>query len=127
MTLSTALRYWAPLVVYCAAIFAASALPAGRMAFDLFPHADKLIHAAEYGILGVLALRAAGPGLPGMLLRSEAVLVAVLFSLAYGALDEVHQSYVPGRAMDFVDLVADVTGAGIAASAYGRLRVPALA
>ena len=118
-----ALRYWLPLCAYCGAIFVLSSQPAGRVALELFPHADKLFHVVQYALLGALSLRALGPGLPGLLGRTEAVAAALLFCLAYGALDEVHQSYVPGREMDFLDLAADMLGAALAAVAYGRLRM----
>ena len=118
-------RYWAPVAGYCAAIYAVSSIPAKRVAFTLFPHADKVIHALEYGLLGILVVRAFGLGTGGMLRRSEAVAAAVFFCVAFGALDEVHQSYVPGRSLEFLDLFADVGGASLAALAYAKRMIPA--
>ncbi len=40
--------------------------------------------------------------------------LAVLMALAYGAVDEWHQSWVPGRAASWADLAADLAGAVIA-------------
>jgi len=111
---------WGPLVLYCATIYLLSAGTPSAPPLP-FPHADKLLHLAEYALLGVLAARAFGPGTRGLLGRGESVVAVVLFATCYGALDEVHQSYVPGRQMDFADLLADVTGAGIAALAVSRL------
>ena len=38
--------------------------------------------------------------------------MAVIGTMAlWGALDEVHQEWIPGRAMDSADLAADVAGA----------------
>jgi VanZ family protein len=43
--------------------------------------------------------------------------VAVLLTVLYGASDEFHQSFVPSRQMDVMDLVADGAGAAAAAGA----------
>jgi VanZ family protein len=37
---------------------------------------------------------------------------------AYGALDEIHQAYVPGRSPDFSDLAWDVAGGLTGVTAY---------
>ncbi len=37
-------------------------------------------------------------------------LASLVFSLAYAASDEVHQSFVPGREMSLMDWVADAVG-----------------
>jgi len=78
----------------------------------LFLH-DKLLHAAEYAVLGGLlahALRFAG--VP----PRRALIAAVLLASAFGATDEFHQSFVPGRSADVADWVADTLGAAIGAS-----------
>ena len=36
---------------------------------------------------------------------------AFIFSAAYGVLDEYHQSFVPGRSVEFYDFLADCGGA----------------
>lgn len=115
------LRYWLPISLYCGLIYSLSAQPVWRLTLPSFFMADKLLHLTEYAILGVLACRAFGPGTRGLLNRREAILVTFLFSLAYGALDEVHQSFVPGRMLDFGDLVADVLGASVAGTAWWKL------
>lgn len=77
-------------------------------------HFDKLLHAGAFGVLGALATiglrRAFG-------LRVEvAAVVAVLASTLFGALDEWHQSFVPGRDVSAGDLAADAVGALLAAT-----------
>ena len=119
------LLHWAPMIGYCATIYALSSIPGGKVALELFEGADKLIHAIEYGLLGLLTARALGNGTPWRLTRAEAVTGAALFCLAFGALDEIHQSYVPGRFSDFMDLFADVGGGTLAAAVYGRFAVGA--
>lgn len=64
---------------------------------------DKLIHAGLYAVLAALWLWAR-PGKP-----SQALALASL----YGAVDEWHQSWVPGRSADAWDWLADTAGASL--------------
>ena len=70
--------------------------------FDLTPPFDKLYHAGNFGVLGILLYLATGR-----------VYLAVLLASLYGVSDEVHQAYVPGRSADMLDWVADTVGAGV--------------
>lgn len=71
---------------------------------------DKIVHFAVYGLLATLVCRL-GNG------RRAAVWSLVLVS-AYGASDEWHQSYVPGRSMELMDWIADTLGASVAIALY---------
>jgi VanZ family protein len=65
-------------------------------------------HLAAYGLLAALvwwALRGMGTRYPA----TGALLLAVL----YGASDELHQSFVPGRTMTINDLLVDLIGASL--------------
>ncbi len=103
---------WAVVAAYMAAIFAASSgpgapLPPGR-------NLDKVLHAGAFGVLAVIAAWALTRGR----LRAatgRALLVAWLIATVYGALDETHQYFVPGRQADPADLAADALGALAAA------------
>lgn len=71
---------------------------------------DKVVHAGLYGVLAGLwawALQA---------VRRPWRLAGLAWTLAtiFGALDEVHQGFVPGRSRDPMDLLADATGAALA-------------
>ncbi|MBI3182286.1 MAG: VanZ family protein [Myxococcales bacterium] len=106
-----------------AAIFALSAredLPGLSL-----PGIDKVAHFAEYALLGALVSRATlGYGLE----RLRAVAVALGVCAAYAISDELHQAFVPGRATEVLDLVADVLGAGAGAIGWyaaGRRRASA--
>jgi VanZ family protein len=75
---------------------------------------DKLLHAGAYAVLGALvaaAFRAWGLG------AGRAVSLAMLVAAAYGATDEWHQAYVPGRDADPLDWTADAAGAALGAAA----------
>jgi VanZ family protein len=105
---------WAPAVVWAAIIFALSslsALPAAPGGFT-----DKHAHLIVYGVLGALLVW-------GLTDRSLArttwrtAAAAVVLAILYGASDEWHQSFVPGREVSALDLAADAAGAAIAAVA----------
>lgn len=71
---------------------------------------DKLVHAAVFGLLAALwfwARRsAAGDRRAGW--------TAVALTVLWGALDEGHQAFVPGRSADLLDFAADAAGAVLA-------------
>jgi len=71
---------------------------------------DKPIHWLAYLGLAVLVVRALAGGLPRRISLGVAA-AAVAITIAYGATDEVHQLFVPGRTGDVYDLMADAAGA----------------
>jgi VanZ family protein len=95
-----------------AAIFVVSSIPDVQTIPGGFP--DYTAHSAEYLVLSALLVRA--------IARAEwrrvtwrAALLAILASTAYALTDEWHQSFVPGRASEWRDVVSDAAGASIAA------------
>jgi hypothetical protein len=96
--------------------------------FPFLPRAlldeDKLLHAGGFALLGAFLRFAVVRVQPAR----RALGVAVLLAALYGATDELHQRFVPGRSADPFDWAADVVGAvaGAAlASAFLRRRVGA--
>ena len=84
---------------------------------------DKTLHVAAYFVFGLLCLRATHGGFGP--LRGWPTAAALALALAYGGLDEWHQSWVPGRTPSVLDWVADGAGAGLACAAvalWNRLR-----
>lgn len=104
------LLLWAPVVAYMVLIFFASSLSDPPTPSDV---SDKSLHLSAYFVLGVLTLRAVLGGLPARVTRRGAAL-ALLIAIGYGAFDELHQSFVPGRTADVVDLFADSVGVAAA-------------
>ncbi|MBW2108783.1 MAG: hypothetical protein JRI36_08975, partial [Deltaproteobacteria bacterium] len=51
------IRYWLPVIVYCAAIFVQSCFPSPRAVPSIW-NLDKAVHFVAYGVLGVLFYRA---------------------------------------------------------------------
>jgi VanZ family protein len=109
----TSHRLWRRLVwpvLVAALIVVASSR--SRVSGPDIPHLDKVTHFAVYGLLGTLLCRV-GTG-------ARAAVGAVLLASVFGASDEWHQSFVPGRTAEFADWVADTLGAVVGAVAYTR-------
>lgn len=105
---------WGPPLAWMAVIFAASSitdvpeLPGGFSA--------PVGHFVGYAVLSLLVVRAlTGNRWTGVTWR--VALSAVLVSTAYGISDEWHQSFVPGREPDPLDVLVDAAGASSAAGA----------
>lgn len=111
--MSRRLAAWVPAIAWAALLFFLSSresLPAPRL-----PHFDKVAHFGAYLVLGALLALAAD--------RSRLPLwVAILLGIAYGASDEVHQMFVPGRTSSLGDLAADAAGVLVAVLCYARGR-----
>jgi VanZ family protein len=67
-------------------------------------------HVVAYAGLAVLVVRALAGGMPPHVTRPIAVR-ALVITIAYGISDEFHQSFVPGRTSDVLDVIADAAGA----------------
>ena len=98
-----ALGRWGPPIAYAALLLGASSQPTagGPDAYGL----DKAIHAAAYGVLGLLSRRAMGATLAPPL-----VVVTIAIGITVGVADEWIQSHVPGRNASGWDLLADAIG-----------------
>lgn len=107
--MNSALRAWAPSVVWAALIFFASAQSA--VPVPLQRGTDKLAHFAVYAVFGALLgyardrqrLHWLGP---------------LALGLLYAASDEWHQSLVPGRTAEWGDWVADALGVAAGLGLY---------
>jgi VanZ family protein len=104
------------LALWCAASWKLSSErdPASYVGVDLeLP--DKLVHGIEYAAGGFLAAAAfLGER------RSRTWIAALAFCVAWGALDEFHQSFVPGRDATVADLAADAAGGALGALVFVR-------
>lgn len=108
---------WAAVAAYAAFIFWTSSLtPRVRLDPVLLKfRIDWSAHVLEYGLFGVLLARAFALTWAGAKGRGL-VLAVVAVGALYGATDEYHQSFVPGREPDPTDLCADAVG--LAAGAF---------
>jgi VanZ family protein len=106
------LRRWAPAGLWAALIFALSSIsglpaPPGGLT-------DKHAHLITYGVLCACLVWGLTDRAPARTTWGIAAAAAAL-SVLYGASDEWHQSFVPGRHTSALDLAADAVGAVLAA------------
>jgi VanZ family protein len=81
---------------------------------SLFHSQDFYLHIFEYSVLGyLLSIAFASTGL-----RRGTGLYAVLFTLLYGASDELHQVFVPLRDPSLGDIIADSLGGALGMFVY---------
>jgi VanZ family protein len=107
---------WALVVAWMAVVFFFSSLSHLGTAARV---PDWISHPIEYGVGAVLVCRALESGRRRPLTVSAA-LTATLLTTAYGVTDEYHQSFVPGRTSDPLDVVKDLAGAAGACVLYRR-------
>ncbi len=103
---------WAPVGLYMALIFVASAQSDVQLPDRT---SDKVVHALVYAPLSMLIVRALARGLPRRI-DLETALIAVGVTVAYGVSDEWHQLFVEGRSADRADVLADAVGGFIGAA-----------
>jgi VanZ family protein len=78
------------------------------------PYFDKLVHIGLYAMQGLFLYRAVA--WPGRAVFSLLRALAVTGTMAaWGAADELHQHWIPGRSMEGEDVAADITGAAVGA------------
>jgi VanZ family protein len=98
---------------WAAAIFVFSSIPGQKLPMPVgIDYFDKLVHALVFAVLGYLSARA---------LRR--LPLAVLVAVAWGVLDEVHQTFTENREPSVYDALADAIGVVLgAALAHWLLR-----
>ena len=104
--------FWILPLAVAATIVWLSAQSQYPLGLQLPPPMDKFAHASVFGALALvldMALRLNQPSLP-MYRRHLLVFLAVS---GFGATDEWHQYFVPGRSCEFGDWVADSVGGGL--------------
>lgn len=100
-------RWYLPAILWGLTIIILTSIP--RLAPpDLgFEMEDKLAHLVVYFIFQGLLIRGMARG---YFAKGAVILKASLFSLVFGAVDEIHQLFIPGRAGDPFDFIADSIG-----------------
>jgi VanZ family protein len=101
---------WLFPALWCALILIASSIP-DVTAPRTFIARDKIIHFAEYAVLGALTAAAL---MELVSWRGWVRAVAAFgFCIVFGAMDEIYQISISGRASDYLDFVSDGLGAAI--------------
>ncbi len=118
--MSVVLR-WGPALAWMALIFATSSLSSEALESAGAAKASRsapivanqmAVHLIEFGVLAAFLYRALSFR-GGVFVRWVIVVVA---TTAYGASDEFHQSFVPGRYPSWLDIVFDTVGAILGSS-----------
>ena len=111
--------YWLPTIAFAAVIFVGSSLSSSTIEetirdLNWVTLSQELLHAAEFGIFALLIYRLLWhyTGWPFLGLSP----VVLVLTTGYGALDELHQAFVPGRDSSLYDLGWDALGAVLALS-----------
>jgi VanZ family protein len=86
-------------------IVVATSMPSSMVPRQLGP-LDKVAHFSMYAVLAALATAAVRKHRSA----TGALILTVLAIAAFGAIDEWHQRFIPGRSTEFADWVADTVG-----------------
>ena len=105
---------WGPAVGFLVAIFCVSGMSHPDFFIGLFLGHQKVGHFVAYGFLCVLLFRALRYSCRPWVFHWAPVIALVLASF-YGATDEFHQLFVPGRSGEVRDWAIDTLGALTAA------------
>lgn len=113
------LLHWVPAIFLAALIFYLSSQsdPPGA---DLGP--DYVLHSWGYALFGAALLWGLTSGMSENLAWGV-VLTAWILAVLYGASDEIHQSFVPGRDPSWWDLTADSLGAVVGIFALAMIQL----
>jgi VanZ family protein len=114
-------KWWLPILVWMGVIFAGSSIGSlprvGGKVTDGMAH--RVAHLIEFAVLGTLTLRAVSKGRP--ITKRELIITVIMVAL-YGASDEFHQRFTPGRSSEGIAVVFDVAGGLVGAWVYWRWR-----
>ena len=100
--------HWLWAVAVVATVFAASGR--SQVAAPGIANFDKFAHTMVFGLIATLVGRS--------FRRRRWVWFAILLTSIYGAADEIHQSFTPGRSVGVADWAADTLGACLAVTLY---------
>jgi len=98
-----------PLIIYWLFLLTMTSLP-GKDLPDLHI-SDKLEHFSAYMVLTIFLTFTLLLQNKFRFLKKHAYLLTFLLVALYGALDELHQLFIPGRSCDIMDWTADVSAA----------------
>ena len=102
-------KWWLPVIVWMGVIFLGSSIGSiprvGDKTTDGVVH--RVAHLGEFAVLGALLLRAVSQG--RRITKRELIITLIVVAL-YGASDEFHQRFTPGRSSEGITLMFDVAG-----------------
>lgn len=102
---------FAILIIYWIIILVATSLPSEKV--PSLNVGDKFQHFAAYFVLGVLLNITLMVQDKSKIFREKSHIFTFIIIFVYGIFDELHQSFIPGRFADILDLAADIIGGGL--------------
>jgi VanZ family protein len=99
---------YAPLIIYWTILFIATTLPVESI--PTVAISDKIHHLVAYFILSALLYLTLIYQRKSKTLFTYAPSATIILASIYGALDEIHQIFVPGRFADILDWLANFAG-----------------
>ncbi len=113
------LSLWLPVIVWMGVIFIGSSISkipqVGDVTLDGLVH--RAAHMLEFAVLGALLLRAASNNKP--VSKREIIITLIVIGL-YGASDEFHQRFTPGRSSEGIAVLFDVAGGALGVWVWQR-------
>ncbi|MFA5405520.1 MAG: VanZ family protein [Ignavibacteria bacterium] len=109
--MNSKLKYHLPVVIICLGIFVESSFPTESYPKIDFELTDKIVHFGIYFVLFMAFYFSFNNQTKYLLLYKYSLFSALIFTVLYGASDEFHQYFVPGRSCEFYDWLADIFGA----------------
>ena len=112
------IKSYLPAIVWAVLILTVSSIPDLSTPSPGFTVSDKIMHFAEYFILGLLTAKAVSTFNKKPL---KIFWLSSALASGYGILDELHQLLIPGRTAEGLDMVADILGSILAAGLFVRM------
>lgn len=105
------IAYWLPVIFYAFGIFLLSSIsrpptPPGAQEITFFA---EYTHFVEYLIFGII-LYFAFFSLEKVKFKTQAAIISIVTGMFYGASDEFHQTFIPGRSGTITDFLVDCLG-----------------
>lgn len=102
-----------PAIAWALLIFGLSSIPGPSMPVLPFQVSDKIEHATVFFCFCFFLYRALRNQQRYPWLSAHSLTISLALTAIYGALDETHQMFVPGRDPDVFDFLADSLGGAV--------------
>lgn len=107
------MRRWLPPLLWAGVILFGTSLPQDAIPVST-SNIDKVLHFSIYTVFAFLVTRQISEDVS----RWRAVAIALLVIALFGAADEWHQRFIPGRSTELADWLADMAGGVAGAFAF---------